>query len=143
MIGVRQPGVKRKQRHLHREANKNSGKGEPGEVSREQPALSKTRQSREIERALREINPEERKQHGDASEKCVEEKLRRGAIAIFTAPDFDQQKTRDQTHFVEQEPENEILRGERAVERGLHDQHESRKTRGFHRERVAREMRME
>src|SRR4030095_10009432 len=45
------------------------------------------------------------------------------AIAIFTSPDFDQQKTRDQTHFVEQEPENEILRSESAEERGLHDQH--------------------
>src|SRR4030095_16764328 len=45
------------------------------------------------------------------------------AIAIFTSPDFDQQKTRDKTHFVEQKPENEILRSESAVERGLHDQH--------------------
>src|SRR5204862_1615929 len=52
-----------------------------------------------------------------------EEKLRRGAIAMFTTPDVDQQKTRDQTHFVEQEPENEILRSERAVEHRLHDQH--------------------
>ena len=41
----------------------------------------------------------------------------------FHRPDFDQQKTRDQTHFVEQEPENEILCGERAVERRLHDEH--------------------
>src|SRR5204863_8026529 len=113
----------RKQRHLHRKPNKNSGKSEPCDVSCQQSALSKTRQSREVERAFREINPEERKQHGDASEKCVEEKLGRGAIAIFTAPDFDQQKTRDQTHFVEHEPEDEIRGGERVVERRLDDQH--------------------
>src|SRR5215467_9970215 len=115
--------MKRKQRHLYREPDKNSGKSEPGEISREHSALSKTGQSSEVERTFCQVNSQERKQHGNASQKRVEEKLRRGAIAIFTTPDFDQQKTRNQTHFVEHKPKNEVLRGERALERRLHDQH--------------------
>ena len=38
-------------------------------------------------------------------------------------PNFDQEKRRDQAHFVEQKPENEILCRECAVERGLHYEH--------------------
>src|SRR5262249_31354802 len=109
--------------HFHSEPNKNSGKGEPCGISREQPALSKTRQSPEVERAFRQINPEKRKQHGHAPKERVQKELGRSAIAIFAAPDFDQQKTRDQTHFVKQKPEDEILRSESAVQGRLHDEH--------------------
>src|SRR5262249_50749843 len=122
LIRVRQPGVKWKQRHFYREPDKDSREREPRGVSRKQAALANTRESREIERAFRQVNPEKRKQHRYASEKCVEEELGRGTIAVFAAPDFDQQKAWDQAHFVEEKPENEILSGERAVERRLHYQ---------------------
>ena len=122
MVGVGQPGVKRKQRHLDRKPKKNSGKRDPREISGEQARLPKTRQSGEVERTFGEVNSKERKQHGYASEKCVQEKFGCGAIAVFAAPDFYQQKARNQTHFVKQKPENEILSGERPVERRLHDQ---------------------
>src|SRR5207248_11692357 len=75
-----------------------------------------------------EIDAEKRKQHRDAAEKGVEKKLRRGAIAIFTTPDFDEQKGRNQAHFVKEKPEDEILGGERAVKRRLHHEHEHIKT---------------
>ena len=123
LISVRQPGVKRKEWHLHRQSDKDACKSKPGEVAGEQIVFPKTRESRKIECASGQINPEKRKQHRHAAEKCVEEKLGRRAVPIFAAPDFDQQKRRDQAHFVKQEPENEILRGERSVERRLHDEH--------------------
>jgi hypothetical protein len=50
--------VKREERHLHSEAEEDSGKGEPGEIAGEQPTLSHFGERGEIERALREINPE-------------------------------------------------------------------------------------
>jgi hypothetical protein len=43
-------------------------------------------------------------------------------------PDFDEQECRYQAHLVEQKPENEILRRERAVERRLHQQHQRAET---------------
>src|SRR5437764_12571831 len=85
--------------------------------------FSQARECCEIKSALGEINPEKRKQHPHAAEECVEEKLCRGAIAIFAAPDFDQQKRRDQTHFIEQKPEDKILCRERPAEGGLHYWH--------------------
>ena len=127
-ICIGQPGVKWKERHFHREAEKDSGKGEPREIAGEQSSFSEIGERGKVERAFREINSEKRQQHRDAAEKCVNEKFRRGAVAIFAAPDFDEQKRRDQAHLVKQKPENEILRGERAVERRLHQQHQRAET---------------
>ncbi len=123
-VSVGQPGVKRKERHFHRESEKDSGKGEPRELTGEEPVFAEIGQCGEIERAPREIDSEEREQHRDAAEKCVNEKLGRGAIAVLAAPDFDEQERRYEAHLVKQKPENKILCGERAVERGLHHQHE-------------------
>ena len=106
------------------EPEKNSGESEPLKFAREQSAFSETGERREIECSFGKINSEEGKKHGDAAEKCVNEKFDRGVIAIFTSVNFDEKKCRDQGHLVKQKPENEILGGERTVKRGLHDEHE-------------------
>ena len=98
------------------------------DFSRNQSACSEPRQFREIESSPNEINPEKREQHRDAPEEGVEEKLRRRAIALFAAPDFDEQESRHQAHLVKEKPEEEILRGERAVKRRLHDEQQRAKT---------------
>src|SRR5438552_16514042 len=107
--------MKWKQRHFDCEPEKDSGKSEPSEFTREQSVFTETGERRKIECALSQINSEEGEQHRDASEEGVEEKLGRGVVAILITPDFDQQERGDQTHLVEQKPEKEILRRERAV----------------------------
>ena len=93
-------------------------------IAGEQSGFAETGQGREIECSFGEINSEKREEHRDAAEKCVNEKFHRGVIAVVAAVDFNEQKRREQAHLVKQKPENEILGGERAVERGLHDEHE-------------------
>src|SRR5205807_8712 len=123
-VRVRQPGVKWEERHFYREAEKDPREGEPRDVAREQSVFSEIGERGEIERAAREKNSEEGEQHCDAPRKCVDEKLRCGAVAFFAAPDFDEEERRDEAHLVKQKPENKILRGEGAVERRLHHKHE-------------------
>ena len=128
LVGIGQPCVEGKERDLHGQSEENSGESEPGEATGEQPAFSEHGQLREVEGAPGEIDPEEREQHGHAAEERVNEKFGGRAVAIFAAPDFDEKERRHQAHFVEQEPEHEILRGERAVEGRLGDEHERAKT---------------
>src|SRR5207244_7227115 len=123
LIGVGQPGVKRKQRHLYCKTNKDSGERKPRQFTCQQTGFAEASKSGKIESASRQINSEKREQHRHAAEKCVKEKLRRSAVPVFAAPYFDQQKRRDQAHSVEQAPENEIRRRERAVEGRLHYEH--------------------
>ena len=119
--------MKGKQRHFDRESKEDSGKGNPGEVTRKQSVFTQAGKRGKIERAPSQINSEKSQQHCHASKKRVEEKLRCGAVAIFSSPDFDEQERGNQTHFVEQKPEDKVLRRECAVERGLHDQHQRAK----------------
>ena len=124
LIGIGQPGVKWKEWDFDSEPEENSGKGEPLKFAREQSGFSETGERREIECSFGKINSEKGKKHGDAAEKCVDEKFNRRVIAIFAAVNFDEKKCRDQGHLVKQKPENEILGGERAVERRLRHEHE-------------------
>src|SRR5207249_12137970 len=103
-----------------------SGKSEPREVSSDGQLTASTKAGErgEIERAFGEINAEKRQEHRDAAEECVNEKLGRGAVPVFTAPDFDEKERRDETHLVKQKPENKVLGGEGAVEGRLHHQHQ-------------------
>src|SRR5207249_10653190 len=114
---VVQPGVKWEQRHFDRQSKEDSGKSEPGDLTAKQSVFAQTSKRRKIERAPGQINSEESQQHRNASKKRVEEKLRCGAVAIFSSPDFDEQERGNQTHFVEQKPEDKVLRRKRAVER--------------------------
>ena len=129
LIGVRQPGVKRKERNLDRESKKDSGEGEPFKIAGKQVAgFCKIGETGEIERAPGKIDPEEREQHRHATEKGIKEEFCGGAVAFFASPDFNKEEGRDEAHLVEEKPENEILGGERAVERGLHNQHQRAET---------------
>src|SRR5438874_8497453 len=128
-ISVRQPGVKRKERNLDRESKKDSGKGEPFNVAGKQVAgFCKIGETGEIERALGKIDPEERKQHRHATEKSIKEEFCGRAVAFFASPDFNKEESRNEAHLVEEKPENKILGGERAVESGLHNQHQRAET---------------
>ena len=124
LISVRQPGVKWKKRDFDGEAEENSGEGEPFKIAGEQSAFAEISQRREIERSFGKINSEKREQHGHAAEECVNEKLYCSEVAIFATVNFDEQKRRNQAHLIKQKPENKILGGEGAVERGLHHEHE-------------------
>src|SRR4029077_6484101 len=125
LIGVRQPGVKRKERNLDRESKKDSGEGEPFKIAGKQVAgVCEIGETGGIERAPGKIDPEERKQHRHATEKGIKEEFCGRAVTFFASPDFNKEEGRDEAHLVEEKPENEILGGERAVERGLHDQHQ-------------------
>src|SRR5207245_1326907 len=115
-VGIGQPGMKRKERYFDREPEKDSGKRKPREFPGKQSVPAEHGEHGEIESSSHEINSEEREQHRDAPEKCVNEELRGGAIAVLTAPDFDEQERRDQAHLVKQKPENKILGGEGTVE---------------------------
>src|SRR6266567_4556690 len=116
--------VERKQRHFHRESEEDSGKREPRDIAAEQSMFSEIGERGEIERTFGEINPEKRQQHGDAPEECVNKKFRRGAVAVFAAPNFNEQERGNKAHLVKQKPKEEILGGECAVERRLHQQHQ-------------------
>src|SRR5437667_8712867 len=109
--------MKWKQRHFYCEPNEDSGKRKPRQFACEQAVFAQASKSSKIKSAFCEINSEKREQHRHAAEKCIKEELGRGAIAVFASPDLDEQKCRNQAHFVKQKPENKILRGERAVER--------------------------
>ena len=56
LICVGQPGVKWKERHLDRQSEKNSSKGEPRDLAVEQPVFSEIRERGEVERTFCEIN---------------------------------------------------------------------------------------
>ena len=121
--------MKRKEWNLDRESKKDSGEGEPFNVAGQQVAgFCEIAEAGEIERAPGKIDPEKSEQHRDATEKCIKEEFCGGAVTFFASPDFNKEEGRDEAHLVEEKPENEILGGERAVERGLHNQHQRAET---------------
>ena len=119
--------MKGKERHFHGEAKKDSAESEPRHVAVEQTVLSQIGERGEIESTFREIDSEKREQHRDAAQECVNEKRRCSPVPVFSAPDFDEQERWYQAHLIEQKPEHEILRSERAVKRRLHHQHQRAK----------------
>src|SRR3954465_7891547 len=122
-VGVRQPGVKRKKRHLYGEPEKDAPEGEPAELAGEQRRSPRELgEARKIEGPFREINSKKGEEHRDAAEESVEEKLSRSPIAVRAAPDFDEEETGDEAHLVKEEPENEIVSREIPVERRLHQE---------------------
>src|SRR6184192_2442991 len=116
--------MERKQRHFHRESEEDSGEREPRDVAAKEPMFPEIGEGGEIERTFAEINPEKREQHRDTAQERVNEKFRRGVVAVFSAPDLNEQERGNEAHLVKQEPEDEVLGGERAVERRLHQQHQ-------------------
>src|SRR6266699_279188 len=113
-----------KQRHFHGESEEDSGKREPRDIAAEEPMFSEIGERGEIERTFGEINPEKREQHRNTAQESVNEKFRGSAVAVFAAPDFNEQERGNEAHLVKQKPKDEVLGDERAVERRLHQQHQ-------------------
>src|SRR6266853_2085541 len=113
-----------KQRHFHGEAEEDSGKSEPRDIAAEQSMFSEIGERDKIERTFGKINAEKREQHRNTAQESINEKFRRGAVAVFAAPDFNEQERGNEAHLVKQKPKDEVLGGECAVERRLHQQHQ-------------------
>src|SRR5439155_26557077 len=119
----------REKRNLEAQAEKDSCGGEAFTVAGKQVAgFCEIGETGEIKRAPGKIDPEEREEHRYATEKGIKEEFCGGAVAFFASPDFNKEESRDETHLVEEKPENEILGGERPVERRLHNQHQRKET---------------
>src|SRR6266481_1547384 len=71
-----------------------------------------------------EEDSDKREQHRNTAQESVNKKVRRGAVAVFAAPDFNEQERGNEAHLVKQKPKDEVLGGECAVERRLQQQHQ-------------------
>src|SRR5438552_15801127 len=100
--------MERKQRHFHGEPEEDSGKREPRGVTPEEPMFSEISERGEIERTFGEINPEKREQHRNTAKESINEKFRRGAVAGFAAPDFNDQERGNEAHHDNQNYEYEV-----------------------------------
>ena len=109
-MGVRQPGVDRPHRHLHRKG---------GKERQPRPGLQGARhrgvhQGRNIGGAGIPVQRHDRQQHQDRAEQRVEEELEGGIDPARAAPHPDDQEHRDQAALEEQIEQHEIERAEGA-----------------------------
>ena len=117
-VSIRQPGVHRPHRHLHREG------GEEGE---EQPGLHRHRelglhQHGDIGAAGDRPHGEQGQQHEHRAGQGVEEELEGGIDPARAAPDADDEVHRDQHTFEEDVEDHEIQRAEHADHHGFQHQ---------------------
>ena len=115
---VRQPGVHREHRYLHRER---------GEEREEDPELLGVGQRQRVEigdvvAARLQVQIDERDEHEHRPEEGVEEELDRRVHAARTAPDPDDEEHRDQHCFPEEVEEERIERREDADHQPFQDQ---------------------
>ena len=109
-VGVRQPGVHREHRHLHREGD---GEGE------EQPGLLPGGQRQrvqvgQLETAALQVQVDQRHQHQHRAEEGVQEELHRRVDAAGATPDADDQVHRDQRGLEEHVEQDGVRGGEDA-----------------------------
>jgi hypothetical protein len=117
-VRIRQPGVDREHRHLHREG---------GEEGHEDPVLLGHRQRQLVEgvdvvdAGLR-VHVDQRDQHEHRAEEGVQEELERRVDAPRAAPDADDQEHRDQHRLPEEVEQQRVERAEHADHQPFHDQ---------------------
>jgi len=70
------------------------------------------------------VDGQKGRQHGDASDHGVNEELEGGAGPAGAAPQFDQEKSRDQAQFPKKKPMNEVLRREDAEKARFQEEHQ-------------------
>ena len=109
-VRVRQPGVHRPHRHLHRKG---------GKERQPRPGLQGARhggvhQRRDVGRAGVPVQRHDGEQHQHRAEQRVEEELEGRVDPARAAPDADDQEHRDQAAFEEQVEQHEIERREGA-----------------------------
>ena len=132
-VGGGQPGVERDQGHLDREAGEDAD-GEPDAVTRaevrgdhlfERAGGGELREVAEVHAAGGEEDGEEREEQGHGADHGVDEELRGCRAAARAAPELDEEEGGDEAEFPEQEPVEEVERGEGTEEAGLEDEDEA------------------
>ncbi len=68
------------------------------------------------------VEPQDRHQHQDRAEHCVQHEFQRGIDAPPVSPDADQEIHRDQHHFPEQEEQEQVERNEDADHSGFENE---------------------
>jgi len=86
---------------------------------------SELRELAEVHASSGEEEGEERDEQGHGAGHGVDEELRGCRTAALTTPELDEKECRNQAEFPEQEPVEEIERGEGAEETGLEDENEA------------------
>ena len=117
-VRVRQPGMDRPHRHLHREGGE-EGEPEPGlELHRE----AGVQQGRDVGGAGVPVHRHDGEQHQHRAEQGVEEELEAGVDAPLAAPDADDEEHRDQAGLEEQVEQHQVEGREHADHRRLEDE---------------------
>ena len=117
-VGIRQPGMHRPHRNLHRKA-KQEAEENPHLLGRVQRQLVPDENG---ERAGLAVQINQRQQHRQRTGQRVEEKLDGGIDAVWPAPDADNQIQWNQRGFKEYVEQHAIERGENAVHQAGHNQ---------------------
>ncbi len=107
-VGLRQPGVEREDRRLHREGQKEGQEGPELEPGREIPL----HEDHQVEGfPPREIEGDDPHQHQDRSRQGIDEELQRGLDPPRSSPDPDQEIHGDQ-HRLPEDVEEDQVEGE-------------------------------
>ena len=120
-VRVRQPGVHRPHRHLHRESKQEAEEERDLHAQRQDGSgLVPVEDGEGAARLVVEV--EERHQHEERAEQRVEEELDRGVHPVRATPDADDDEHRYQRAFEEDVEEHRVQRREDAVQQAGHDQ---------------------
>jgi hypothetical protein len=113
---VGQPGVEGKERHLDRECQEEGAEQKQlsGRSERNDTGLQLRLHILEIECAGQVEEPEDRYEHQNRSEHCVQNEFHGRVNAPFVAPHADDEIHRDEHHFPENEEEEQVERNEDA-----------------------------
>ena len=117
-VRIRQPGVHRPHRHLHRERGEER-QPRPGLQVRREAVLE---QRRDVGRAGVPVHRHDGEQHQHRAEQRVEEELEARIDPARAAPDPDDQEHRNQAALEEQVEQHEVERAEGADHQGLEHQ---------------------
>ena len=115
---IRQPGVYGPHRYLDRERGEEREKNEHLFVQAQRQALK----HEQIVAAGLQIQIDQRNEHQQGAEKCIEEKLDAGVNAARTAPYADDDEHRNQHHFPKDVEQNGIECSEHADHGAFQDQ---------------------
>src|SRR5690348_4080643 len=123
---IGQPGMQREKRHLNRE-RKQEREEQQQFCRRRERKLAICEQGLncgQVKRMRGVIQPQNRHQHQDRANHCVQNEFQRGVNFAPVSPDADEEVHRNEHHFPEHEKEEEVERAENANHAGLeHEQH--------------------
>ncbi len=138
-VSRRQPGVERHERHLHRKSEKRAEEKHQSDLiaarcrancsfaaiaGRICRVSASSASSMKSKLPVAQKEGQETQQQRHAADHRVNKKLRRRRRRAGPTPKLDQEECRDQAQFPEQEPVEEIQRGERAEQSRLQQQYQ-------------------